>query len=60
MGLGDDFLPEGTQLTGVNGGTMTLVTVDEDDPTIMRTESIYVPVFPLEYIVSTLQVRIRL
>jgi hypothetical protein len=36
------------------------VTVDEDDPTIMRTESIYVPVFPLEYIVSTLQIRIRL
>jgi hypothetical protein len=33
-------------------------TVDPNDPTIMRTESIYVPVFPLEYIVSTLQVRI--
>lgn len=33
--------------------------VDEDDPTIMRTSSIYVPVFPLEYIVSTLQIRIR-
>ncbi|MGW8182250.1 MAG: hypothetical protein ACWGQW_26270, partial [bacterium] len=34
--------------------------VDEDDPTIMRTSSIYVPVFPLEYIVSTLQIRIRI
>lgn len=36
------------------------VTVDETDPTILRTESMYVPVFPLEYIVSTLNVRIRL
>jgi len=36
------------------------VTIDEDDPTIMRTSAIYVPVFPLEYIVSTFQVRIRL
>ncbi len=36
------------------------VSVDEDDPTIMRTEAIYVPVFPLEYITSTLQVRIRI
>ena len=34
-------------------------TVDPDDPTIMRTESIYVPVFPLEYILSSLQIRIR-
>ncbi len=33
--------------------------VDENDPTILRTEAIYVPVFPLEYIVSTLQIRIR-
>jgi hypothetical protein len=37
-----------------------VVSIDEDDPTIMRTESIYVPVFPLEYIVSTLQVRISI
>ena len=36
------------------------VSVDENDPTIMRTESIYVPVFPLEYVVSVLQVRIRI
>lgn len=35
------------------------VAVDEDDPTILRTEAIYVPVFPLEYIVSTLNVRIQ-
>lgn len=34
-------------------------TVDENDPTIMRTESIYIPVFPLEYILSSLQIRIR-
>lgn len=34
--------------------------VDENDPTIMRTNSIYVPVFPLEYVISTLQVRIRI
>lgn len=33
--------------------------VDEEDPTIMRTECIYVPVFPLEYIVHTSQIRIR-
>ncbi len=37
-----------------------VVSVDDVDPTIMRTEAIYVPVFPLEYITSTLQVRIRL
>lgn len=34
--------------------------VDEDDPTVMRTEAIYVPVFPLEYVVSSLSVRIRI
>lgn len=33
--------------------------VDDNDPTIMRTSSIYVPVFPLEYVLSTLQIRIR-
>jgi hypothetical protein len=33
--------------------------IDENDPTIMRTEAIYVPIFPLEYILSSLQVRIR-
>lgn len=43
-----------TQVAGIS------VTVDEDDPTIMRTEAIYVPVFPLEYVVSTLSVRVRL
>lgn len=35
------------------------VTTDEDDPTVLRTDTAYVPVFPLEYILSTLQVRIR-
>lgn len=35
------------------------VTVDENDPTILRASAIYVPVFPLEYIVVTLSVRIR-
>jgi hypothetical protein len=34
--------------------------VDEEDPTVLRTQSVYVPVFPLEYIVSTLSVRVRL
>lgn len=36
------------------------VTVDENDPTIIRTSTVYVPVFPLEYIVSTLSVRVRI
>jgi hypothetical protein len=35
-------------------------TVDDQDPTIARTEAIYVPVFPLEYIVSIMSIRIRL
>jgi hypothetical protein len=34
------------------------VQVDPTDPTIMRTESIYVPIFPLEYIMSVMQIRI--
>ena len=33
---------------------------DENDPTILRAEAIYVPVFPLEYIVATMQVRVRI
>ncbi len=33
--------------------------MDDVDPTVMRTQAIYVPVFPLEYVVSTLNVRIR-
>lgn len=36
-----------------------VATVDENDPTVLRVEAIYVPVFPLEYIVMTLSVRIR-
>jgi hypothetical protein len=36
------------------------VSVDPADPTIMRAEAIYVPVFPLEYVVSTLSIRVRL
>lgn len=43
-----------TKVAGVS------VSVDPNDPTIMRTEAIYVPVFPLEYIVTTLQIRVRL
>lgn len=35
------------------------VYTDENDPTILRAEVIYVPVFPLEYIVATMQVRVR-
>jgi hypothetical protein len=33
--------------------------VDENDPTILRLEAAYVPVFPLEWIVASLQIRIR-
>ena len=36
------------------------VTVDEQDPTIMRAEAVYVPVFPLEYIVCSFSIRVRL
>jgi hypothetical protein len=43
----------------VNKVSGIVATVDENDPTILRTEAIYVPVFPLEYIVSTMQIRIR-
>ena len=34
--------------------------VDPDDPTVLRVSAIYVPVFPLEWIVVTFQVRIRI
>jgi hypothetical protein len=34
--------------------------VDDIDPTILRSEAIYVPIFPLEYIVTTLGIRIRI
>lgn len=33
---------------------------DEVDPTILRAEAVYVPIFPLEYIVVSLSIRIRL
>jgi hypothetical protein len=33
---------------------------DEVDPTILRSEAVYVPVFPLEYIVTTLSIRVRI
>jgi len=36
------------------------VAVDPNDPTIMRLEAVYVPVFPLEYIVATLQIRVSM
>ncbi len=36
------------------------VGVDENDPTILRASAIYVPVFPLEYIIVSLGVRIRI
>lgn len=36
------------------------VQVDTEDPTIMRVNAVYVPVFPLEYIVVSLQVRVSL
>ncbi len=42
-----------SQLLGVSASA------DSADPTILRTESVYVPVFPLEYIVATMNVRVN-
>lgn len=42
-----------TAISGIN------IFVDNADPTILRVEAIYVPVFPLEYIVTRLQIRTR-
>jgi hypothetical protein len=36
-----------------------VASVDAEDPTVLRLEAIYVPVFPLEYIVTSLSVRVR-
>ena len=36
-----------------------VVYADQDDPTVMRLESVYVPVFPLEYVVCNLSIRVR-
>jgi hypothetical protein len=36
------------------------VTTSPTDPTIVLVEAIYVPVFPLEYIVATLQIRVSM
>ena len=38
----------------------TSATQDENDPTIMRVETFYSPVFPLNWIVVTLNLRVRL
>lgn len=35
------------------------VSTDPNDPTVLRAEAIYVPVFPLEYIVCVLQIRVK-
>jgi hypothetical protein len=35
------------------------VYTDQDDPTILRADVIYIPIFPLEYIVATLFIRVR-
>lgn len=35
------------------------VAVDDQDPTIVRASAIYIPVFPLEYIVVSLSLRVR-
>lgn len=43
-----------TAISGIN------IFVDSNDPTILRVEAIYVPVFPLEYIVTRLQIRTRI
>lgn len=57
-----------TQITGMFGNLIDRqivqsvsgisVATDTTDPTIVRVEAIYVPVFPLEYIVATLQIRV--
>lgn len=51
------------QLIGPNGIVTKVVAIevaaDEDDPTVLRTSVIYIPVFPLEYIVSEFAVRVR-
>lgn len=36
-----------------------VVYIDADDPTVLRLESVYVPVFPLEYIICNLSIRIK-
>jgi hypothetical protein len=43
-----------TAVAGIN------VYVDDQDPTILRTEAVYSPVFPLEYIVAAMNVKIRI
>jgi hypothetical protein len=45
--------------TIVNQVSAIEVTVDDNDPTILRASAIYVPVFPLEYIVCVFNVRVR-
>jgi len=56
MSAGFQNLINGQIVTKVAGITAS---VDPNDPTVLRTEAIYVPVFPLEYIVATMSIRIR-
>jgi len=48
----------GDQIVGQLGDLS--VATDPDDPTIMRVNAVYVPVFPLEYIAVSLSVRVRI
>ena len=51
-----------TQLMGsqiVQKVTGIEVVLDENDPTLLRVGAIYVPVFPLEYILGSLSIRVR-
>lgn len=51
------------QITGpsgiVNKVAAIEVAADENDPTVCRSAAVYVPIFPLEYIVSEFAVRVR-
>jgi hypothetical protein len=35
------------------------VTIDENDPTTLRVQAIYIPIFPLEYIMVSYNIRVR-
>lgn len=51
------------QIIGPNGIVQKVISIevaaDENDPTVLRTGCTYIPVFPLEYIVSEFAVRVR-
>lgn len=51
------------QITGPSGIVNKVAAIevasDADDPTVARTAAVYIPIFPLEYIVSEFAVRVR-